>query len=140
MNDVITADHWRDVLPSQWPFRHFTPHELASHGNGAVRTVVDAGYMLDELRGAVGKPLRINSAYRDPVHNAEIGGAPLSRHKVGDAFDVSFLDLDKYDLLDAAKMVGFSGFGHYQTFLHVDAREHHAEWYSGDRSKQLWIG
>ena len=57
---------------------------------------------------------------RDPVHNARVGGAPLSRHKLGDAFDVALAGHDREALRAAARAAGFRGFGHYRTFLHVD--------------------
>lgn len=36
--------------------------------------------MLDELRDRLGSPIIITSSYRDPVHNAAVGGAPDSSH------------------------------------------------------------
>jgi len=92
--------------------------------------------MLDKLREDVGKPLIINSAYRDPIHNARIGGAPLSRHKVGDAFDISTNTTGNRDLFvdiiyQFAKDIGFHGFGFYKTFIHVDNRSRYTEWHHG---------
>jgi hypothetical protein len=48
----------------------------------------DKGYGLDKLREAYGETRRINSAYRDPVHNKQQGGARRSRHMFGDAADL----------------------------------------------------
>ncbi len=109
---VIEARHWREIRPRDWPFPHFAPRELASRGNGAVRTSLAAGERLETLRRLIGRPLIVNSAYRDPLHNARVGGAPLSRHKVGDAFDVA---------LDDARL--------YRAFLHLDCRPRPAVWY-----------
>lgn len=47
-----------------------------------------SGYGLDKLRQAYGGPRVINSAYRNPPHNASIGGATQSRHMYGDAADL----------------------------------------------------
>ena len=135
---MITALHWREIDLSHWPWAHFKPQELASRGNGAVRTILAAGDLLERLRGLIGKPLIINSAYRDPIHNALVGGAPMSRHKVGDAFDLSLHNLNRFELAEAAAELGFTGMGKYQTFLHIDTRPGHAMWFGGERSRQLW--
>ena len=75
---------------------------------------------LQRMRDEVG-PLRIFSAYRCPVHNAFVGGAPLSQHKLGRAFDVALGSYDKDSLIAAARQAGFTGFGvNYRTFIHVD--------------------
>lgn len=43
---------------------------------------------LEEVRKAVGVPLRINSAYRSPEANAKVGGKPTSQHCKGAAADI----------------------------------------------------
>lgn len=45
------------------------------------------GYGLDKWREEYGSARIINSAYRNPVRNAAIGGAAKSRHMHGDAVD-----------------------------------------------------
>lgn len=118
------------VDPGNWPWPNFVPPEVACRGckrrpchsdpNG---TTIEAMSALQRLRDAFGGPLRINSAYRCPRHNAMVGGAPLSKHKAGTAFDVSIRGMDVRDrnrLLQCAKSVGFKGFGFYGSFLHVD--------------------
>lgn len=134
----ITAHHWTDIPPREWPWPHFEPRELASHGNGAVCSVIEAVDALERLRGFIGRPLIINSAYRDPIHNAMMEGAPLSRHKVGDAFDIRLAGLSRQELFVAAVECGFNGIGKYQTFLHVDFRPHRARWYGGQHSRRMW--
>lgn len=104
-----------------WKWKFFTPEEIASKGDGSILIVPDALDKLELARKEIGAPLYINSAYRDPIHNARIGGAPLSRHKQGDAFDISLKNIvNKQELLKVCKSVGFTGFGLYKTFLHVD--------------------
>lgn len=100
--------------------KNFTDAELACKHCGREGVDPDAVDKLQELRDKVGKPLVINSAYRCPIHNREVGGKPQSRHLYGDAFDISLSGHDKWDLLIKAKEVGFTGFGKYNTFLHVD--------------------
>jgi hypothetical protein len=133
---MIEYDHWSDVPDQVWVWPNFTPEELASKGDGSIRLREMALDMLQILRDEMG-PLIINSAYRDPLYNARIGGAPMSRHKFGEAFDIAIRDYDRYELAQKAREVGFTGFGYYQTFLHVDIHRPRF-WFGGKRSKQKW--
>lgn len=45
--------------------------------------------LLDPLREAYGKPIRINSAYRSPTVNAMVGGSKNSHHILGMAADIT---------------------------------------------------
>lgn len=51
-------------------------------------------HVLEPLRVAVGKPLRINSGYRGPDANKAVGGAASSDHCFGRAADV---EIDGFD-------------------------------------------
>ena len=113
-------DSYENVNLNTWPSRYFKPKELASKGDGSLLVDFEALARLEYLRQLIGKPLYINSAYRDPIHNARVGGAPMSMHKFGKAFDISIKNVDKFELERLAKQVGFTGFGYYNTFLHVD--------------------
>lgn len=115
---VISASHFSRVEGWRWP--HFTPREMASKGDGSLILVEEAMDALERAREALGEPFIILSAYRDPLHNARVGGAPRSRHKVGDAFDIALRNHRKHELLEACRAAGFTGTGFYQTFLHVD--------------------
>lgn len=44
--------------------------------------------VLDPLREAVGRPIKVNSGYRGPALNQRIGGAPNSQHARGQAADI----------------------------------------------------
>lgn len=109
-----------DTTIPGWRWPHFTPQEMASRGDGSLRLSGDAMDALEAARVALGEPFIILSAYRDPLHNARVGGAPLSRHKMGDAFDIALRGHRKTELYAACKAAGFRGFGMYKTFLHVD--------------------
>ena len=67
---------------------NFTFKEFESHGNTdytiKVRRELVRG--LEELRDIVG-PIGILSGYRDPQHNAAVGGASNSQHLYGNAID-----------------------------------------------------
>lgn len=82
-------------------------------------------------------PLQINSGHRCAIHNARVGGAPLSLHKQL-AFDVALGAHDPARLVREARRAGFHGFGFGQTFLHLDIRARAAHWFYGDRSKAKW--
>jgi len=123
-------DHWSQV-PNNWdafPAKWWKPEELASRGDGSL--FVDRGFVsaLDLLRSSYGSPLACNSSYRDPRHNALVGGSPLSRHKMGDAADISTVGIDRDVLLRLALEQGWDGIGLYNSFLHIDRRGSPARW------------
>lgn len=93
-------------------------------------------YCLQSLRDRVARPIHILSAHRCAIHNAQIGGAPLSQH-LSLAVDISLFNHDRFILASLAKQSGFQGFGYYSTFLHLDlGRARH--WYGGAQARQLW--
>lgn len=126
--------HYSQV--SYWPWRNFAPKEIASKGDESLEVDEDALNKLQLLRDLMGCPLILNSAYRDRLHNARVGGAPRSMHKYGRAFDVRLGDFDKQDLLDYARAVGFTGIGFYGSFLHIDTGKNR-QWWS-DSGKKVW--
>lgn len=114
----IVAHHSELVMPWQWSY--FAAVEIACRHCGFVHVEDDLLDGLQNLRRTLGAPVRLNSVYRCPVHNALVGGAPMSRHKLGQAADVA-VGRHPRDRLDAAaRDAGFGGLGYYQTFLHVD--------------------
>ncbi|CAB4141370.1 Peptidase M15A, C-terminal [uncultured Caudovirales phage] len=56
--------------------------------NDALFDLKRLALFLEEIRTAVGKPLRINSAYRAPEVNASVGGSKTSQHCKGQAADI----------------------------------------------------
>ena len=102
-----------------WHWPNFSRAEVACRHCGEVLIHEPSMDALQQLRNSLG-PIRLTSAYRCPVHNALVGGAPLSQHKFGRAFDI-ILDYDKDEIHRLAEQAGFTGFGlHYKTFIHVD--------------------
>ena len=124
--------HYSLVPSKLWRWKYFKPVELASGvGKGGEESLLINVRALDKLERArelIGKPFVINSAYRAPIYNAKVGGAPLSAHKEGHAFDISLKGHDRKELLRVCREVGFTGFGLYNTFLHVDLRKYQAQW------------
>lgn len=75
------------------------------------------------LQASWGSPLKVNSAYRDPEHNAKVGGAKNSQHTHGNAFDIDVSGLSKeqrVDMIKKARAAGFRGVGVYDNSLHFD--------------------
>lgn len=80
---------------------------------------------LQELRYRLGIPMVINSGYRCPERNKQVGGADRSQHLLGKAADISLHNqkLDIETIADIAKKIGFKGIGLYDTFIHLDVRD-----------------
>jgi zinc D-Ala-D-Ala carboxypeptidase len=130
MTEMIEAAHWRELSADAWPWPNFSPAEMASKGDGSLRLSRDAMDRLQRLRARLGVPMQILSAYRDPAHNARVGGARRSQHMRGRAFDIRVDNIDPDALIEAAHAEGFRGFGTYprQGFVHIDTRETPASW------------
>ena len=76
--------------------KYFTEKELGIEGANAIvkknmNTLVNK--VLDPLREKVGA-IRVNSGYRTPAHNKQIGGATNSQHCRGEAADIFPLEKD----------------------------------------------
>jgi len=117
-----------------WP--NFSRAEMACRHCGQGYYWPEFMDKLQALRDLVGKPLRILSAHRCSLHNARVGGAPLSQH-LKLAVDIDLRGHDRVDLLAKARRVGFTGFGLYVNFLHLDlGRARH--WYGSNHARTLW--
>lgn len=68
---------------------HFSVDELRSAGDGTCYVRRELLAALEQLRARYGRPLPIIDAYRDPAHNAAVGGAKDSMHQHGCAADLS---------------------------------------------------
>ena len=82
----------------------------------SIKALVDE--VLQPLRTAWGKPLVINSGYRCPELNKEVGGVPTSQHIKGEAADVACDD--PYALARLAYDLGlpYDQMILYPTFVH----------------------
>jgi len=54
--------------------------------------------VLQPLRDALGRPMRVNSAYRGPEANKAVGGSKTSQHMTGEAADIEFDGFDNMAL------------------------------------------
>ena len=107
---MVLYEHYSQIHPSKWVWRSFSPKEISCKGDGSILLNNDAMESLQLLRDIIGRPIIINSAYRSPLHNARVGGSPMSRHKNGDAFDISLQGFSKEEIHKAALAAGFRGF------------------------------
>lgn len=113
--------HWSRVPKRVWNWANFTPKEIACRHCGEVLIHSESMDLLQRIRTRFGHPLSLSSAYRCPIHNAMVGGAPLSMHKFGRAFDIMLKTYPKSTLINAALAEGVGGIGkNYRTFVHVD--------------------
>lgn len=81
---------------------------------------------LMRLQARLGKRLIVNSCYRSPEYNRKVGGATRSNHMQGIALDMTWAGFRndpsqvKRDFVAAARIEGFTGFGDYPGFIHID--------------------
>ncbi len=96
--------------------------------------VVELAYNLEVLRAHFNSPVTINSAYRSPVYNRQVGGAVNSQHLSGRAADIVISEVEPNDVADAIEflietgLMKEGGVGRYDTFTHYDIRGTKARW------------
>ena len=82
--------------------RNFTIQELTASTTAAAKKIKNdptpeaaenlkllVDKVLDPLRDAYGKPIRVNSGYRSPALNAAVNGSKTSQHMKGQAADIT---------------------------------------------------
>ena len=133
------------------PDCHLAEHELCCHDADETpypeRRVKDGTLAklvatFESIRKACGGlPIRVDSAYRTPEHNAKVGGGKRSQHLQGRALDLrpphgmsvqEFHDVI-WTLADSDESE-IGGIGWYDTFVHVDIRPRKSDgdWASWD--------
>lgn len=78
--------------------------------------------VLQSLRDAWGKPLKVNSGYRCKALNAAVGGVPTSQHVKGEAADIAAGDPVKLARLAVKLGLPFDQMILYPTFVHFSHR------------------
>ena len=91
-------------------------------------------FELQKLRDSIGQSIRVNSGYRSPNHNANIGGSPKSQHLLGKAADIYVKGMsigylhETIEHLIEEEILNIKGLGRYNNFIHIDIREKKARW------------
>jgi uncharacterized protein YcbK (DUF882 family) len=78
--------------------------------------------VIQPLRDAWGKPLKVNSGYRCKALNAAVGGVPTSQHVKGEAADIAAGDPVKLARLAVKLGLPFDQMILYPTFVHFSHR------------------
>jgi len=84
--------------------------------------------LLESIRTHFDAPIKINSGYRSPSHNAKIGGAKGSYHVKGMAADIVVKGVPASKVYDYLNTTHNGGVGRYKRFTHVDVRGNKARW------------
>jgi len=115
---------------------YFSPEEFACRHCGELYIWPEFLDRLTAARKRIGKPFHILSGHRCSLHNARIGGAPLSQH-LKLAADISLIGHDRTRLYKACLDAGFREFGFYHSFLHIDlGRARH--WFGSKNTRSQW--
>lgn len=94
--------------------------------NLATRELLELCELVRELNG--NKPLPVSSGTRCAEYNAKVGGAPSSKHTLGQAADLPVWDPKYiYNRLNSIFLYSH-GLGEYSNFVHVDIRKKRARW------------
>ena len=128
MSDFKTQQIWR--------WRDFSPDEMGCRHCGELYHWPEFMDRLQAARERVGRPFTIHSAHRCALHNARVGGAPLSEH-LRLAVDIGLAGHDRWRLRDALRAEGFRGFGHYRTFIHADLGRSRT-WFGSAQARIAW--
>lgn len=121
----------KPTLKSGYLSENFKASEFACKGSGDL----PEGFpdpklleLLEDIRKYFNAPVRINSGYRSPEHNASIGGAKGSYHVKGMAADIVVKGVTPADLYEYLQSWHQGGLGSYSSFTHVDVRMGKARW------------
>ncbi len=80
--------------------------------------------MLDILREEANFPFVITSGYRSPNHSIEAKKAKAGTHAQGIAADIRVNSgAERMVIIKAALVLGFTGIGVAETFVHLDIRK-----------------
>ena len=88
-------------------------------------------FAIAAIEGRFGRKVVVNSGYRDPQHNSDVGGVDNSYHMKCMAADIFIPGVDKRRLIAAAyreRLVGGLGCYPGRTFIHIDVRDRPRGW------------
>ncbi|MFG6096452.1 D-Ala-D-Ala carboxypeptidase family metallohydrolase [Leptothoe sp. ISB3NOV94-8A] len=119
---------------------HFSWAEATKNGNripvdeDVVNGILKIAEAMEEVRDYLGgRPITVNSWYRDPASNRKAGGASRSRHLSGDAVDFVVQGISPPEV--NRKLEPWwrdrGGLASASVFTHLDARGYRARWNYG---------
>jgi uncharacterized protein YcbK (DUF882 family) len=126
-------------LTSNFSKSEFDSKDGAEMPDNVLANVKIVAEQLEVLRGVLNVPIKINSAYRSPAHNAspKVKGVKNSKHLTGKAVDIvakgittNYLAYKINELIFKGKMLE-GGIGIYDTFVHYDI-------YFDGKKKRRW--
>ncbi len=85
--------------------------------------------VLEPLREAIGRPIRITSGYRSAKLNKAIGGVPNSAHQRGEAADIQVYGMTPEQVFDIARRFDFDQCIWEPEWVHVS-------WVEGNNRKE----
>mgnify|MGYP003291522703 CR=1 FL=1 len=111
--------------------KNFKVREFAcSDGSDVVFISEGLVAVLQQIRSHFGKAVTINSGYRTPAKNKQVGGATYSQHLYGLAADITVKGVAPKDVAAYAESLlpNTGGIGIYSTFTHIDVRKTKSRW------------
>jgi uncharacterized protein YcbK (DUF882 family) len=126
-----------EQLLKKWNIKYFSVDEITLHRRWdknilppkrKLSNIKHTIILADAIRKVWGKPVRVNSGYRNSEYNKLVGGAPTSEHEQFKALDLSPIDgnIEEFRkvlvaVVTGARAAGFNvGLGLYDTFCHID--------------------
>jgi uncharacterized protein YcbK (DUF882 family) len=88
-------------------------------------------FAIAAIEGRFGRKVVVSSGYRDPSHNADVGGADDSYHMKCMAADIFIPGVSKSSLIAVAyreRLVGGLGCYPGRQFIHIDVRNRPRGW------------
>jgi len=141
---TLTAEEEFQLLLNKAKIKHFTAKELFFRGNSDKKlqlntdppkkywnNMIETVKVADAARDLLGRPLRVNSAYRSPAYNKAIKGSTNSQHLYFRALDLgTTAPKTLAKALNELRSQGVfkGGIGVYKTFVHLDTRGTNANW------------
>jgi len=122
------------------PEGHFTWAEATHNGSrtpedkSVVNGIIKIARVMEEVRDRLGgRPLTINSWYRDRATNQRVGGARYSQHILGSAVDFRHPTIHPYKVYSLLNewYGARGGLASASPFTHIDARGYEARWSYG---------
>ena len=121
MGDLSRNFKWSEFTKSDTATRLHIQNEITDWDvRDNIKALVED--VLQPLRDSWGGPLFINSGYRCPELNKEVGGAPTSQHTKGEASDVACSDPISLAKLAKRMRLPYDQLIIYYSFVHISHR------------------